>query len=198
VAIFQDAVEGEWRDDVDDDLASTIFALNDLQAGEADQPTGWRDYIAQTLIEGADGYCIHDTLGNYSAETLDVLRWVEDVGNSVRRLPCTDIVHLDFHHRNMLRVDERLSAVVDWEGCTSGDRVFDLITFSFGFTHADGDPEVEERVWARATVLGLPDQLMAYTAHMALRRLDWTIRHHSAGDVARLIGFIARYRSRLA
>ena len=197
VAVFQDAVDGEWRDDIDAGLVETALMLNDMQAGGADQRTGWRDYIVQTLTEGADGYCLHETLRNHSPETRLVLEWVESVGKSVGALPCDDLVHLDFHHRNMLRVGHRLSAVVDWEGCMPGDRAFDLITFSFGFTHAQAAPEPEQQVWARAEEIATAEQLTAYAAHMSLRRLDWSIRHHTDSEVVHLLTVVNRYRARL-
>jgi len=197
VAIFQDAVDGAWSDDVDDGLVDAILALNDLQAGEADEPETWRDYIAWTLTEGANGYCLHDTLEDYSVETRGILGWVRDVGRSLGDLPAEDLVHLDFHHQNILRAGGRLSAVIDWEGCTPGDRAFDLVTFSFGFTHARAALGAEERLWRRVEEMASVDRLAAYVAHMSLRRLDWAIRHHAARDVDRLLAVVAERRRRL-
>ncbi|MDQ6778111.1 MAG: aminoglycoside phosphotransferase family protein [Actinomycetota bacterium] len=39
-----------------------------------------------------------------------------------------DSVHLDFHHRNAVASNRRLTAVIDCDGYRSGDRVFDLVT----------------------------------------------------------------------
>jgi aminoglycoside phosphotransferase (APT) family kinase protein len=98
----------------------------------------------------------------------------------------------------MLRVDGKLSAVVDWEGCIPGDRAFDLVTLSFGFTHARSNPGTEDRVWKRATEISSEDRLRTYVAHMSLRRLDWTIRRHSAEDVDIVLDVVSNRRMRVA
>jgi hypothetical protein len=196
VVLLQEAVAGRWRDDVGDDLVSTAFRLNDLQARQGDDRDGWTSYIRMTLTEGADGYCLHEPLRQHSPETRRIVQWVEAVGAKLDRLPGDDLVHIDFHHRNMLRDGDEFVAVVDWEGCRSGDRAFDLVTFCFGMTHATGEPGVFERVWERAVEITTPDALAAYVAHMALRRLDWTIRHHP-DELARVMAVARRYMGRV-
>ena len=105
VVIFQDAVAGEWKDELDQDLLDAIFELNELQAGEADLDQGWTEYLAGTLARGAGGYCLHDSLRHFSRETHQLLAWIEPLGEQLGPLSCGDLVHLDFHHRNVLRVD---------------------------------------------------------------------------------------------
>jgi aminoglycoside phosphotransferase (APT) family kinase protein len=195
VVLVQDEVSGRWRDDVPDELVGTVVALNDLQKGQADSHGGWTDYIRMTLVEGADGYRIHDTLRAATRETRRLLAWIESVGRHLDSLPEGDLVHIDFHHRNMLRQGAELVAVVDWEGCRSGDRAFDLVTFCFGMTHALAPPGVEERVWGLASRSTSADALVAYVAHMSLRRVDWALRHHpeEAGPLMEhALGYVAR------
>ena len=43
----------------------------------------------------------------------------------------TTIVHHDFHHRNFLVEDGRVTGVVDWDIATPGDWRFDLVSFAF-------------------------------------------------------------------
>jgi aminoglycoside phosphotransferase (APT) family kinase protein len=190
-------VPGAWRDEVSDELVETVLGLNDLQAQVGPGDPDWTDYMRLTLTEGADGYCIHETLRSHDDRTRHVLDRIEAIGRTVGPLRGGDLVHLDFHHRNILRDGERLITVVDWEGARSGDRVFDLVTFCFGFTHAIADRGAENRVWDRARELGDADSLAAYVAHMALRRLDWTIRHHPS-EVDRMMTFIHRYMEDVA
>ncbi len=178
VIVLQKAVDGMWSDDVGHNLVDSVLSLSDLQAHRTSETTSWSDYIRGTLLEGADGYCVHESLRAHSDRTRQLLDWVEAVGKSVATLPSRDIVHLDFHHRNMLRVDGRLSAVIDWEGCAWGDRAFDLVTFSFGLSEAITETGVEQRIWNQAEEIASADSLRAYVAHMSLRRVDWTIRHH--------------------
>jgi Phosphotransferase enzyme family len=200
VVLFQVAVPGTWRDDVDVPLVATAVRLVEMQADAAtEDDTGWTAYIRATLTDGADGYCLHEPLRYHSEATKDIVQWVEAVGRRlVSSLPDRDLVHIDFQHRNMLRrEDGRLTAVIDWEGCRPGDRAFDLVTFCFGMTHAVGSPAVFDRAWNQATQITTPEALRAYVAHMALRRTDWTIRHHPA-DVNHVVAVAQAFRDRVA
>jgi hypothetical protein len=73
VVLFQDAVEGHWQDEVDQALVDDVLELIELQAGEGDGSDRWTEYMARTLIEGADGYCLHETLQSYSDQTRHIL-----------------------------------------------------------------------------------------------------------------------------
>jgi hypothetical protein len=198
IVVLQVAVDGEWHDDVDLDLAGEVLRLNEIQRGHSDGAGDWTEHIRTTLTQGADGYCLHDPLRRHSLATRRLLDWIEDVGRNLAvELPSSDLVHYDFHHRNMLRDGSSLVAVVDWEGCRPGDRAFDLVTFCFGVTHARAAAGVEEQVWRQASELAEPDRLAAYVAHMSLRRVDWSIRHHP-GEVDDLLELVARYRQAVA
>jgi thiamine kinase-like enzyme len=198
VVVLQEAVGGEWRDEVDVAFLELILQLNERQAGCGDAGDAWTDYIAATLVDGADGYCIHDTLRKHSPETSRLLSRIREIGAMVSGLPSGDIVHVDFHHRNMLRTGDELVAVIDWEGCKDGDRMFDLVTFAFGLPVAARDATVDSRL--REYLLRNTDSraLAAYVAHMALRRIDWTIRHHNAVEAPTLIALADDYLAALA
>jgi thiamine kinase-like enzyme len=114
VVVFQEAIAGSWDDGVDAALVETAIRLVDLQEGAARESSDWTSYIAMTLTDGADGYCLHEPLRAYGSETRALVEWVESVGREVAALPDGDLVHIDFHHRNMLRDADRFSGVVDW------------------------------------------------------------------------------------
>lgn len=196
VVLLQREMPGRWSDDIPHDLVDTVLRLNSLQEDQAEPSGTWTDYIRMTLTEGADGYCIHETLQTSTSEARSLLRWVESVGRSLGALPEGDLVHIDFHHRNMLRQGSELVAVVDWEGCRPGDRAFDLVTFCFGLTHAVPADGVEERLWRQAGQLASREALAAYVAHMSLRRVDWSIRHHP-DEAARVLEFAVDYARRV-
>jgi aminoglycoside phosphotransferase (APT) family kinase protein len=42
-----------------------------------------------------------------------------------------DVVHGDFHHRNILVGGDRVTAVVDWEGARAGDARLDIAKLAF-------------------------------------------------------------------
>ena len=93
------------------------------------------------------------------------------------------LVHRDFHHRNALWRGDDLAAVVDWEGAGSGDPAFDLVTLAFGLSVSTAPPGARELPWAAAERSRPPQLLGAYAAHMALRQVDWSIRHRTDADV---------------
>lgn len=172
-----------------------MFELNQLQAHRGDDQGAWTRYLRTSLLEGANGYCLHETLQHYNDQPRAILEWVHDVGRTMTQLPGTDIVHFDFHHRNLLRQADRITGVVDWEGVRLGDCLFDLVTFCFGFTHAVTEPGLEEMVWNRITTTSEPNVIESYVAHTSLRRLDWTI-HHQSEEVERVTDFVLRYQSK--
>jgi aminoglycoside phosphotransferase (APT) family kinase protein len=150
-----------------------------------------------TLTEGANGYCLHRSLREQGGEVADILGWVQAVGRAIGPLPQADLVHLDFHHRNLLRTADGGLTVVDMEGCQPGDRAFDLVTFCFGMSHAEAPVGVEEPLWLRAIELTSSENVRAYVAHMALRLLDWTIRLHPAPELHRLLPVVRRFIDRV-
>ena len=90
-----------------------------------------------------------------------------------------------------------MSAIVDWEDSGPGDPAFDLVTLAFGLDAARTTPEARELPWQAAAATG-PEMLRAYAAHMALRQVDWSIRHRSAADVERWLDFSNHTLDRLA
>src|SRR5262249_29692611 len=62
VVVIQEAVRGMWRDDVGDSLVDQVLRLNELQGGRAEAATGWAGEIQRSLVDGADGYCLHEPL----------------------------------------------------------------------------------------------------------------------------------------
>lgn len=92
-------------------------------------------------------------------------------------LPGTDAVHFDFTPANWLASGNVLTGVVDWNGAGRGDRLLDLVTLRFGLLPLACDDGVVQKV---DTLLDHvpPEVLRPAWAHMSLRMIDWTIRHH--------------------
>jgi hypothetical protein len=182
--MLQEYVEGAVSDDVSAATVATLLALNGLQAGAGDgKPDEWSTYIAGSLLRGCDGYCVHQSLRDYDRRTAALLETIHATGQRLGDLPSGDIVHLDFHHRNVLLRGGAIAAVIDWEGCRSGDSAFDLVTLAFGLNVARVPGAARDRVWKEACRRAEPEALRAYVAHMALRQVDWSIRHRTATDV---------------
>jgi aminoglycoside phosphotransferase (APT) family kinase protein len=96
-----------------------------------------------------------------------------------------DFVYYDLTLANLLTTDGGISGVIDINPPTlTGDRAFDLATMLFYLYDRDG---IRERLRSRAQEL--PDQhaLNAHLAHMVLRQVDWSMRHHPGHTPPRTI-----------
>jgi hypothetical protein len=185
VLAVQELLPGTTQDVVGDALIDDLLAHNALQAGAVPDGRGWREYLTASLTEGLRGYCEHGSLHAHSAATRALLARVRATAGPLRHLELEerDAVHVDFHHLNVLQAGGRLTGVVDAEGYRAGDRVFDLVTLAFGLEVADCSADAVRRVWASAFAERDRATIRAYVAHMALRQVDWSIRHRTPADV---------------
>lgn len=128
-------------------------------------------------MEGHIGYCIIETLRTYSPESAAILDRLQRIVEA-HAAECPrrrDIVHWDFHNNNVLMDNNRVSGVIDWERSYSGDRAFDLAIMLFytwrfrDFREALGCALLERTTKGAVAV---------YLAHMIVRQLDWSMRHH--------------------
>jgi hypothetical protein len=138
------------------------------------------------LRSDGPGFCLHEPLARYDRRTARVLEWVRAVGADRDTADGDDLVHLDFHAANVLTQtgpDGRavVTGVVDWDGAARGDGRIDLVTLRFDL--ALRAPHLIESVDERLAAVLPIDRWRAYWAHMSLRQLDWSIRHHTAGAV---------------
>jgi Ser/Thr protein kinase RdoA (MazF antagonist) len=200
VLAVQEWADGRQRDDLDRSMVEALVELARRHHGNTGRDGGaFAAWLVGSLRTGCDGYCLHAPLERHDARTRLLLGRVREIG---RRLdpgdvPAGGIVHRDFHHRNVLWDDGRVSAIVDWEDCGPGDPVFDLVTLAFGLDVARTTPEARELPW-QAAAATRPEMLRAYAAHMALRQVDWSIRHRSAADVERWLDFSNQTLDRMA
>jgi aminoglycoside phosphotransferase len=139
----------------------------------------WVLDMVTSVVDGRAGYCEHAAMQSYSSETaafLDRLRTIAAAHADVD-VASDDVVHTDFHTRNMVAVGDEVTGVFDWEGATSGDRTFDLVT------QALYAPNFRAALLEAAAHRTDPRALELYAAHMALRQVDWSIRHHGPAEV---------------
>jgi Ser/Thr protein kinase RdoA (MazF antagonist) len=165
-------------------LLPRLLALNDAQAGLAAGPRRWRRLLTQTLTSGGDGYCLHSTL-EASPVARDLLPVLRRIGH--RCAPAIpdgqDFVHYDFTTANLLSDGTAITGVIDINPpVLAGDRAFDLATLLF--YHYDHD-DIRDVLRARLLNLTAPEAACAYLAHMVLRQVDWSLRHHPAAAATR-------------
>jgi hypothetical protein len=165
-----------------------LIELNRLQDERAAPgPRDWPKYVVETVTVGGRGYCLPDTLRTFSPATAELLGVLQGFATAHADDACRtdDIVHFDFTAANVLVDDGQVSGVIDWEGCLAGDRAFDLATLLF---YAYDVPELRERLWHHAQELAAPGPLSVYLAHLILRQVDWSLRHHDEAIVSYFLG----------
>ncbi|GIF22241.1 hypothetical protein BJ973_002565 [Actinoplanes tereljensis] len=180
--VVQQRLPGTPPEAFDAALVQQLLQVNDRLAGVlAGEPA---PSPAELYLTGdGPGFCLHGPLEAHSPRTARLLSWVRSVGSSFgTHMIGDDLVHMDFHHGNVLVSGGRLSGVVDWDGAVRGDRHFDLVTLRFYL--AATAPQLAGPVDERLALLP-SRRRQAYWAHMSLRQVDWSIRHHDAATVDR-------------
>ena len=204
LVLAQSRLDGRTDVPVTERTVADVLALNERQVGVAGpraQQGSWGDFMIHSLVVGEDGWCVHESLRDHSTRARRLLDRVEAVGAAADPawFPETGIMHLDLHPGNLLFAEDgAVTGVVDWEGATFGDSLFDLTSFAFcGETGADTPTSIVAPVWRVLETSVAPRVLGAYAAHQALRLVDWMIRHHAPADVDRWLdaaeAMLARY-----
>ncbi|GID28041.1 phosphotransferase [Paractinoplanes brasiliensis] len=178
--IVQQRLPGAPPQRPDTHLVRQMLTLNDRLAGLlADVPA---PKPAELYLTGdGPGFCLHQPLAEHSARTAALLARVHEVGAAGSVMVGDDLVHMDYHPGNVL-VDAqgRVTGLIDWDGATRGDRHFDLVTLRFVL--AGVYPDLLAPVDQRLAVIS-DRRFDAYWAHMSLRMVDWSIRHHDEATV---------------
>jgi Phosphotransferase enzyme family len=162
-----------------------LIAINRLQTGlGGDLPPAWPARVIDGVLNGFEGYCVLDTLRKYSGESAAMLKTLQElvVRHSGEIFVTRDIVHWDFNPGNVLCAENRITGVVDWDDACAGDRGFDLSTYLF---YSYDQPEVRDALWRETLNCSGRGALAVYLAHMIVRQVDWSIRHHDSVSVAR-------------
>jgi aminoglycoside phosphotransferase (APT) family kinase protein len=160
-----------------------LLELNGRQAGLATSVrSDWPGPVVDTVMEGGDGYCLLDSLRAYSSTTEELLHMLQAIVSAHRneQFETHDVVHFDFNPSNILIENGQISGVVDWEGTCAGDCTFDLATLLFyAYDVLDVRESLLHAIWERVS----PGVLSVYMAHLILRQVDWSIRHHHRDTV---------------
>lgn len=159
-------------------VLSRLLELNALQVGRAVSLTrDWPARVVNTVLFGGDGYCVLDTMREHSPATAELLGVLQALVRSHADADCEtgDIVHYDFQPANILVEGGEVSGVVDWDATCVGDAAFDLATLLF---YSYEDAEIRERLWHEVLECAGPGCASMYLAHLILRQVEWSIRHH--------------------
>lgn len=179
--VVQQRLPGAPPASVDAALVREMLRVNDRLAGILGKEPDPRPAELYLTSDGP-GFCLHEPLASHNARTAALLDWVHAVGADGSHMIGDDLVHMDFHPGNVLVDDGRLAGVIDWDGACRGDRFFDLTTLRFHLAAAA--PQLVAEVDNRLSLISARRR-RAYWAHMALRQVDWSIRHHDEATVDR-------------
>jgi hypothetical protein len=193
IAIVQERLPGAPPERVDLPLVQAMVDIarrgGGLLTGRADVPGA-----ELHLLRSGPGFCVHESLAQYDDRTRALLALVRRIGaEQATRMAGDDVVHLDFHPGNVL-VDRTgaVTGVVDWDGVERGDHRFALVTLRFDLAlpprdRADASARQAAARWLDARLDDVldPGTLRTYWAHMSLRLVYWSIRHHGPDDVDR-------------
>ena len=165
-------------------LLPHLLHLNDLQHGQGESANDEPDRLIRGVMKGYADFCIIDTFRTYSTESATLLDDLQRIV-AARASECpkrNDIVHFDFHTNNVLIDGDEITGVIDWEGSESGDCAFDLATLLF-YTWPFAD--FREQLWLALLKRTPRGAAAVYLAHMIVRQLDWSMRHHPRETVDR-------------
>jgi len=179
--IVQQRLPGRPPATVDAAVVRQMLEVNDRLAGVLAGEPG-PEPVELYLTGDGPGFCCHEPLAAHSGRTARLLSWVREVGASGTHMIGDDLTHMDFHPGNVLVDGGRLSGVVDWDGAVRGDRHFDLVTLRFVL--AGTAPGLLGPIDERLALVPARRR-RRYWAHMSLRQVDWSIRHHDEATVAR-------------
>ena len=159
-----------------------------LTAQMIDLNTRLRGLLAATAAAPVDlyltaegpGFCRHEPLRRHSRRTARLLDWIHEVGADTPPISGDDLVHFDYHPFNVLVERGRITGVVDWDGAGRYDGRFDLVTLLFHLRRWNPGAAGPAADAVAAVPAG---RARAFWAHMCLRQIDWSIRHHGPADV---------------
>ena len=161
---------GQW----DVPFPRRLLELIDLQEGCAvDDDRSWPATIVESVADGFEEFMVLETLERHSDEGRELLTRCRSAVEAHAHLLTTndDIAHMDFTGDNVLALYGEITGVIDWGGARSGDRAFDLTTWSY---YAPSDNALRATAIERIGEKGMS----VYLAHMAIRQADWSIRPH--------------------
>jgi thiamine kinase-like enzyme len=184
--VMQEFMAGDPVTELTMPIVDDLLALHQSRIGLArtDDTNRWAADLIETLIDGGNGYCLHDPLRQHDDRTRRVVEWIEELGRSLdpADLGSADVIHYDLHSGNLLQVDGRLAAVVDLDFAQVGDAAFDLASLAVSSLATSVEPGVRSRLFDSVAALPAPRR-SAYYAHLVLRNLDWPIRKGRTDDV---------------
>ena len=197
---LQRRCDGEVPTILRDTHARQLLDLWSHHLGAVPEGSDWPDTLIRALTVGDLAlWADHEPVraaGGQVAALLDEIVQVGRTGDA-SLLRGTDGIHGDWHHQNLLVIDDHVSTIFDWESARPGDARFDLVYLSFWADVFDGsevEPAAAERIRKAAREVVDPPTRRLLAALVALHQLWFT----TARRPARLPEAIERVQQHLA
>jgi hypothetical protein len=178
---IQEALPGSPLYQLSPHFLPRLLELNAMQRQSGSSENDWPREVVETVLVGGQGYCQHESLLNYSLESKNLLfelqRLVSQNMHTIK--PTNDIVHFDFQPYNILVQEQEVTGIIDWDGCRSGDCLFDLATLFF---YAYDNSAVRKQLWLYILDHTSIRTVAVYLAHLLLRQVDWSLRYYQATE----------------
>lgn len=180
VAMLQEVAVGTPPDRPSLPLIEQLIELCERRRGLLRSHQASGEASSLYLRESGPGFCLHAPLAEHDRRTQALLARIEAIGGELDGdvLRGEDVVHFDHHLGNVLVDDGRVSAVVDWAGARAGHVGLDLTVLAFDLSRRPGGRAPFERVERHLTGITPPEMLRRLWAHVGLRMVDWSLRHH--------------------
>ncbi|MFE9751280.1 phosphotransferase [Saccharothrix saharensis] len=174
---LQEHVAGSPVEQVDGVTLEQLIAVVDRERGAGSGAGGdWWDLIVGGLVEDRSPLCRPSALVGCErpvSELLSRLRASAAAAPLPARVP-DDLVHFDFGPANVLVDGGRVTAVLDWRSCRTGDASYDLVTVDWDLAAwPKAEPGVRDRLADEIHRTTDRGALVAYAAHCVLRNLTW-------------------------
>lgn len=185
--VLQEFMPGEIVENLSHTLVDDVLELHEARLGlqVPIRSSTWAQDMIALLIEGGNGYCLHEPLRRFDRRSRAVIERIEEIGRRTdpADLHAVDIVHNDLHPGNLLQINGNLTAVVDMDFTRIGDAVFDLTALAVASLEVSADSGVRDRL-IELGVESLPTaKRRVYVSNFLLRNLDWSIRKNRSSDI---------------
>jgi thiamine kinase-like enzyme len=155
-----------------------LLSLVELQADQGLGPSGWPTQLVDRIMVGDGKYSYPGVMADWSREARHLLERSCAIAHRSGAISCrtSDIVHQDMNPSNILAERDRISAIVDWENTTTGDRAWDVTEILFC---AWEKTNVRGLIWERLCTLTSSETRSLFCADMAVAFASGAMVHQS-------------------
>ena len=195
---LQQHCDGEVPPILRDAHARQLLELWRCHVDAVPEGSDWPDAVVRALTIGDPGlFADHAPVRAAGGEVAALLDEIVHVGRTgdPGLLRGTDGIHGDWHHQNLLVIDDHVSTIFDWESARPGDARFDLVYLSFWADVFDGsevEPAAAERIRTAAREVTDPPTRRLLAALLALHQLWFTTAHRPA-RIREAIGHVQQH-----